>query len=94
MDAVPAGVDPVRVEAWLAALPGVTAVHDLHIWGMSTSEVALTAHMVARPGAVDDAMLRRVAAELEQGFGIGHATLQVETGDPANGCCLADGDTV
>lgn len=94
MDAVPAGIEPARVEAWLVALPGVTAVHDLHIWGMSTSEVALTAHLVARPGTVDDAALRRAAAGLHERFGIGHTTIQVEAGDPENGCCLADGDTV
>lgn len=94
MDAVPAGVDPVRVEAWLAALPGVLAVHDLHIWGMSTSEVALTAHLVTRPGAVDDAALRRAAAGLSEAFGIGHTTIQVEAGEATNGCCLADGDAV
>jgi cobalt-zinc-cadmium efflux system protein len=94
MDAVPAGIDPVRVEAWLTALPGVIAVHDLHIWGMSTSEVALTAHLVACPGAVDDAALHRAAAGLQASFGIGHSTLQVEVGDPADGCCPADGDTV
>ena len=94
MDAVPAGIDPVRVEAWLAALPGVLAVHDLHIWGMSTSEVALTAHLVARPGAVDDAALHRAAAGLHEAFGIGHTTIQVEAGEAANGCCLADGDAV
>ncbi len=94
MDAVPAGIDPARVEAWLTALPGVTAVHDLHIWGMSTSEVALTAHLVTRPGTMDDAALHRAAAGLDGTFGIGHSTIQVEVGDPANGCCRADGDTV
>ncbi len=94
MDAVPAGIDPARVEAWLTALPGVTAVHDLHIWGMSTSEVALTVHLVARPGALDDAALHRAAAGLDETFGIGHSTIQVEVGDPADGCCRADGDSV
>ncbi len=78
MDAVPAGIDPAAVEAWLGALPGVSAVHDLHIWGMSTSEVALTAHLVVVE--MDDAGLARASAGLHERFGIGHSTLQVERG--------------
>jgi cobalt-zinc-cadmium efflux system protein len=81
MDAVPAGIDPAAVEAWLTRVPGVKAVHDLHIWGMSTSEAALTAHLVAEPGRVDDAALAAISAGLLETFGIGHSTLQVEHGD-------------
>ena len=77
---MPAGVDHGAVRDYLAALPGVTEVHDLHIWGMSTTETALTAHLV-RPGAgLDDALIRRACAELNERFAIGHATFQIEAG--------------
>lgn len=75
LDAVPPGVDQGRVEAFLRKLPGVTEVHDLHIWGMSTTETALTAHLV-RPGAcIDDDLLHNTCKELTHHFGITHATL-------------------
>ncbi|RJF88286.1 cation transporter [Oleomonas cavernae] len=81
LDAVPAGIDEQAVKAHLAALPGVTAVHDLHIWAMSTTETALTAHLV-RPGhAVDDLFLGKVADELHGRFRIGHVTIQIEAGN-------------
>ncbi len=89
LDKVPGHVSAEQVRAYLAALPGVAEVHDLHIWGLSTTETALTAHLV-RPGlGVDDALLRRVCDELRHRFGVGHATLQVEQGDPAQPCALA-----
>ena len=85
---VPAGVDRTGVAAYLAALPGVTEVHDLHIWGMSTTETALTAHLV-RPGAtLDDGLLSEACAELKARFSIHHATLQIESGSAP--CELAD----
>ena len=88
LDAVPETVDRDAVEAWLAALPGVRGVHDLHIWALSTTETALTAHLV-RPGAgPDDALLTDAAEGLCERFGIVHATLQVEDGV---GCALAEG---
>lgn len=88
LDAVPTRIDPAKVEAYLRALPGVVDVHDLHIWAMSTTETALTAHLV-RPGAgLDDAMLDCTAQELSQKFAIAHATFQVEEGDGAE-CRLA-----
>jgi cobalt-zinc-cadmium efflux system protein len=88
LDAVPAGVDPAAVRAWLAALPGVVTVHDLHIWAMSTTETALTAHLVRAGAAIDDALLATVAAGLRERFGIGHTTIQIESGDPAHPCGL------
>jgi cobalt-zinc-cadmium efflux system protein len=92
MHAVPAAVDEAAVRNYLCGLPGVTDVHDLHIWGMSTSETALTAHLV-RPGAVlDDALLRDVCAHLRGAFSICHATLQVEAG--AHPCELAPAEVV
>ena len=59
---------------------GTTAVHDLHIWGMSTTECALTAHLVVPEGVTGDAFLRDIGKELEQRFKIHHATIQIETG--------------
>jgi cobalt-zinc-cadmium efflux system protein len=92
LQAVPAAVDEGAVRGYLAALPGVTEVHDLHIWGMSTTETALTAHLV-RPGAVlDDALLKEACEGLRDRFRIGHATLQVEA-DPIH-CELAPSGVV
>lgn len=88
LDAVPPGVDQKKVEAFLRGLPGVSEVHDLHIWGMSTTETALTAHLV-RPGAtIDDDLLRHACEELQERFGIHHATFQVEDGSGAHPCAL------
>jgi cobalt-zinc-cadmium efflux system protein len=79
LDAVPSGIDHQAVDAYLAGLPGVTGVHDLHIWPLSTTETAMTAHLV-RPGAGhDDAFLAATAETLRERFNIGHATLQVES---------------
>jgi cobalt-zinc-cadmium efflux system protein len=87
---VPQGVDRPGVAAYLAALPGVTEVHDLHIWGMSTTETALTAHLVRPGAALDDALLAEVCGELRKRFSIHHATLQVEGGSLDHPCELAD----
>ena len=86
MDAVPAKIDPQAVEAFLAQRPGVTAVHDLHIWAMSTTEVALTAHLVMPKGCPSDEFLHETGHELEEQFGIGHTTLQMELGDTGEEC--------
>lgn len=88
LDAVPAGIDPGAVRAHLAAFAGVRAVHDLHIWPMSTTETALTCHMVMPAGHPGDHALAILAAELNARFGIEHATIQVETGDPEHPCRL------
>ncbi|MEE7465011.1 cation transporter [Methylobacterium fujisawaense] len=85
--AVPPGIDPAAVRAHLGSLPGVAAIHDLHIWPMSTTDVALTAHLVVPGGAPGDAFLMRAAQEMHERFGIGHATFQVETSEAA--CTLA-----
>jgi cobalt-zinc-cadmium efflux system protein len=85
VDAVPRGIDPVAVERYLASRPGVVAVHDLHIWGMSTTEVALTAHLVMPAGQEDD-FLHAVTDGLRDHFRIPHATLQVERSDWQHGC--------
>jgi cobalt-zinc-cadmium efflux system protein len=89
LDAVPQGIDRASVESYLHGLPGVSEVHDLHIWAMSTTETAMTAHLV-RPGAgLDDHMLHEVCHELDRRFRISHATLQVEAGDTEHACRLA-----
>jgi len=85
-DSVPRGIDPQQVRAYLSALPGVEAVHDLHIWGMSTTETALTAHLVIPDGNGDDELLRRISADLSSRFRIVHATIQVERGEIDHGC--------
>lgn len=77
MDAAPAHIDVAAVRAYLAAQPGVTAVHDLHVWAMAATKPALTAHMV-RPDGGDDAFLATLADGISKRFGIGHVTLQVE----------------
>ena len=87
---VPQGVDRGGVAAYLAALPGVTEVHDLHIWGMSTTETALTAHLVRPGAALDDALLAEACGELKRRFAIHHATLQIEDGSLEHPCELAD----
>jgi cobalt-zinc-cadmium efflux system protein len=76
-DGVPEGISLGEVAGSLRALPGVAAVHDLHVWSMSTSEVALTAHLVMPEGGADDTLLRRATEELHGRFGIDHVTLQV-----------------
>lgn len=94
LDAVPRGIDRDAVEAYLRRLPGVADVHDLHIWAMSTTETALTAHLVRPAGPADDAWLAAVRNTLAREFGIGHPTLQIETGDPAHPCPLAPKDVI
>ncbi len=79
--AVPEGIDETDVRTFLEGLPGVAAVHDLHIWPMSTTETALTAHLVMPGGYPGDEMLKHAADELEHHHAIGHVTLQVETGE-------------
>lgn len=87
LDGVPDGVDAHKVESYLATLPGVNNVHDLHIWGMSTTETALTVHLVKSEARIDDAFLSRVCSTLHDDFGIEHATLQLENGDAeCSGC--------
>ena len=90
---VPEGIDLGEVEACLRGRPGVADLHDLHVWPLSTTQTALTAHLVVPTGAPGDAFLLETAAELRARFGIGHATLQVET-DIDTRCELAAGHPV
>jgi cobalt-zinc-cadmium efflux system protein len=86
MDAVPAEIDPHAVEDYLTKLAGVTAVHDLHIWAMSTTEVALTVHLVMEEPPRNDLFLHDVSDVLRDRFGIGHATTQIECGNCERDC--------
>ena len=93
LSAVPPGIDPAAVAAYLRARPGVTDLHDLHIWPMSTTDIALTAHLVMERGHPGNGFLNTAAEDLRTRFGIGHATLQIEeVGGPA--CALAGDCTV
>ena len=86
--AVPSGIDPAAVRAFLAGHRGVASIHDLHIWSMSTTETALTAHLVMPGGNPGNVFLIETCRELQRRFGIGHATLQIETSDDVD-CALA-----
>jgi cobalt-zinc-cadmium efflux system protein len=87
LDAVPAGVDLLEVKKYLSELPEVTAVHDLHIWAMSTTEIALTAHLVMPNQFGGDVFLQEVCEYLHRTFGIAHSTIQIEQN--AESCSLA-----
>jgi len=83
---VPFGIDPEAVKAYLSSLSGATAVHDLHIWPMSTTETALTAHLVKPDPKNDDVLTKKASMELHQQFGIEHTTLQWEREDTSKPC--------
>jgi cobalt-zinc-cadmium efflux system protein len=91
LDGVPRGIELANVKDYLVRLEGVTEVHDLHVWAMSTNETALTAHLV-RPGGYDDSFLHHVCEELSRRFNIHHATLQIEAGSDV--CKLAPAEVV
>lgn len=81
LDGVPASIELDEVSAYLSGLPGVKAIHDLHVWAMSTSGTALTVHLVMPDGQPDDDFLCRIANALHDKFDIDHTTIQVETGE-------------
>ena len=85
-DGVPEGVDLGAVQALLQAQPGVARVHDLHVWAMGTTDIAMTAHLVMPDGGADDAFLQRATEQLSQRFGIAHVTLQVVRQPFGPGC--------
>jgi len=91
---VPPQIDHAAVKAWLGGLPGVTEVHDLHIWAMSTTENALTVHLLRPSATLDDGFLHTVAEELQKRFQIHHPTIQIEIGNLQDGCKLAPADVV
>jgi len=87
LNAAPREIDPGVVRGYLEGLPEVSSVHDLHIWAMSTTENALTAHLVTPAGHPGDAFLHRLAEELQHRFKIGHTTVQIEVED--SGACAS-----
>lgn len=86
MDAVPEGIDQAAVERYLRALPDCRGVHDLHIWGMSTTETALMAHLVVDHAHFDGDRLESICRDLHQQFGVEHSTLQLECSTNAGHC--------
>jgi len=93
LQAAPPGINPVEIGSFLRAQEGVQEIHDLHVWPMSTTETALTVHLLVPGGYPGDAYTARVAAALKEKFGIDHATIQIET-DPATPCELESDQTV
>jgi cobalt-zinc-cadmium efflux system protein len=91
LDAVPASIDPVAVERHLRALPGVTGLHDLHVWPLGSAGAALSAHLEMPAGHPGDAFLSRARSSLHASFGIEHVTLQVETGGACEQDCARAG---
>jgi cobalt-zinc-cadmium efflux system protein len=89
LHAVPPRIDTALIRGYFSGLAGVAEFHDLHIWGMSTTDTALTVHLVMPGGHPSDRFIAEVADELRLRFGIGHATIQVETGDALHPCVLA-----
>jgi cobalt-zinc-cadmium efflux system protein len=92
LHAVPSGIDPEAVLDWLGRLPGVTAVHDLHIWAMSTTDFALTAHLVKPDPKGESELIGMARKGLHDRFGITHVTLQLEREETAaecsDSCCV------
>lgn len=94
LDGVPSGIQARDVDQYLRSLPGIVEVHDLHVWGMSTTDTALTAHLVRQDAAGDGALLEQITREVRESFGIGHATIQFETEAVAARCALRPGHVV
>lgn len=88
LDAVPEAIDPVVVQNYLRALPGIVAVHDLHIWALSTTDSALTVHLVQQSETAILTPPPNLAADIKARFGIGHVTIQMETEAMAGHCDL------
>lgn len=94
LHAVPTGVELSKVKDYLAGLPGVKEVHDLHIWGMSTTEVALSAHLLIPDQHPGDEFLEKLTDTLHDDYGIEHATIQIEIGNGKRRCVLAPDNKV
>ncbi|TWT80990.1 Cadmium, cobalt and zinc/H(+)-K(+) antiporter [Planctomycetes bacterium CA13] len=94
LQAVPPEIDMTELTTYLVELPGVSEVHDLHVWAMSTTEIALTAHLVKPELANDDELLSQLAEDLHHDFNIGHTTIQIERSVQAANCHQADEGTL
>ena len=88
LHAVPTHIDTAKIDKYLRTLPGVTDIHDLHIWGMSTTESALTVHLVIPKGYPGDIFMDEINHELNEKFKIHHCTLQIEQGTTDHKCGL------
>jgi len=88
LNAVPENIDAAKIDTYLRQLKGVSDVHDLHIWGMSTTESALTVHLVIPAGYPGDAFMDEVTKTLKTNFSIQHSTLQIEQGTTHHHCSL------
>ena len=89
LHAAPKGIDAERVRAFLMAQPGVSEIHDLHIWAMSTTETALSTHLLMPGGYPGGAFINNLSRALEHEFHIGHATIQIEVDKTSESCALA-----
>jgi len=86
MDAVPDKINVPKVKQYLTSLPTVKDIHDLHIWGMSTTETALTAHLVVEKFPADNQLVETINTKLHDEFGIEHPTIQLELKSETNNC--------
>jgi cobalt-zinc-cadmium efflux system protein len=86
---VPANIEVAAINAYLSQCPGVSDIHDLHIWGMSTTENALTVHLVMPDGYPGDAFMDGLMQTLKERFSIHHSTLQIELGTTKHTCSLS-----
>jgi cobalt-zinc-cadmium efflux system protein len=91
---VPSGIDIAKIRAYLSGRSGVSAIHDLHIWPISTTETALTAHLVIPSGHPGDNFLWNIAEEMKADFSIHHSTIQIEVGDSKKRCELEPDEIV
>ena len=94
MDGVPKGIDVEEVRSFILKQEGITEIHDLHIWAMSTTQVALTAHLVRATTTLDDEFLHRLSKELKERFDIIHPTIQIESDKNARLCKQAQYDSI
>jgi cobalt-zinc-cadmium efflux system protein len=94
LDAVPADIDPAQVKAFLGTLHGVVEVHDLHIWAMSTTETALTAHLVMPQSSCEPSFVASACKELHDRFDIEHSTLQIDPQEAPSPCALASDESL
>ena len=94
MDGVPKDIDPDEVKKFILSQNNVKEIHDLHIWAMSTTQVALTAHIVRDTSTIDDHFLHKICKDLQDKFGIVHPTIQIETGHEKHLCDQAHPDSL